>query len=68
MSSWQKVAASAVEPGDRVRHGGREFEVARIDSPFLGQTAVICLIEDSPTRWHAHPVGAALEIEVRREP
>ena len=67
-TGWHTVPARELAPGDHVRHGGREFDVARIDSPFLGQTAVICLIEDSPTRWHAHPVGATLEIEVRREP
>ena len=27
----------------------REFDVARIQSPFLGQTALVCLIEDTPT-------------------
>ena len=49
-----------------MRHGLREFDVARIQSPFLGQTALVCLIEDSPTRWHAYPVGVTLEIEVLR--
>ena len=53
------------KPGDRVRHGLREFDVARIQSPFLGQTALVCLIEDTPTRWlrlsgrrHARDRGA----------
>ena len=39
--------------------------MARIQSPFLGQTALVCLIEDTPTRWHAYPAGLALEIEVQ---
>jgi hypothetical protein len=64
--SWHKVTVADVRPGDRVRHGAREFDVARIQSPFLGQTALVCLIEDTPARWHAYPVGVTLEIEVLR--
>jgi hypothetical protein len=62
---WRKITVAEVEPGDRVRLGGKEFDVARIQSPFLGQTALVCLIEDTPTRWHAYPAGLALEIEVQ---
>ena len=29
--------------------------IARIDSPFLGMDAMVCLIEDEPTRWFAYP-------------
>ena len=60
------MTVAEVVPGDRVRLGLDEFEVARIQSPFLGQTALVCLIEDTPTRWHAYPVGVTLEIEVLR--
>ena len=62
--SWVKVTVADLKPGRRVRHGLREFDVARIQSPFLGQTALVCLIEDTPTRWCAYPVGVTLEIEV----
>ena len=64
--TWRKIVVADIRPGDRVRHGLREFEVARIQSPFLGQTALVCLIEDTPARWHAYPVGVTLEIEVLR--
>jgi hypothetical protein len=64
--SWQTVTVADIRPGDHVRHGLREFDVARIQSPFLGQTALVCLIEDTPTRWHAYPVGVTLEIEILR--
>lgn len=65
-SSWRKITVADVVRGDRVRLGLREFDVARIESPFLGQTALVCLIEDTPTRWHAYPAGVTLEIEVLR--
>jgi hypothetical protein len=64
--SWSRITVAEVVPGDHVRHRGREFDVARIQSPFLGQTALVCLIEDTPTRWQAYPVGVSLEIEVQR--
>ena len=66
MSDWERVTVADVQPGDRVRHATREFDVARIQSPFLGQIALVCLIEDSPTRWMAYPVGVTMEIEVWR--
>jgi hypothetical protein len=65
-SAWQTVTVADIRPGDHVRHGLREFDVARIQSPFLGQTALVCLIEDTPQRWLAHPAGVTLEIEVLR--
>ena len=64
--AWTKITVADVVPGDHVRHGLREFDVARIQSPFLGQTALVCLIEDTPTRWNAYPAGVTLEIEVLR--
>jgi hypothetical protein len=63
---WQKITVAELAPGDHVRLGNDEFDVARIQSPFLGQTALVCLIEDTPTRWLAHPAGVTLEIEVLR--
>lgn len=64
MASWRKITVADVVAGDHVRHGTREFDVARIESPFLGQRALVCLIEDTPTRWCAHPVGVTMEIDV----
>ncbi|MGO9877110.1 MAG: hypothetical protein ACLPVY_25310 [Acidimicrobiia bacterium] len=66
MVSWRTTTVADVVAGDRVRYGTREFDVARIQSPFLGQTALVCLIEDTPTRWRAYPVGVTMEIEVLR--
>jgi hypothetical protein len=65
--AWHKLTVTDLQPGDHVRHGPREFDVARIVSPFLGQTALVCLIEDTPTRWHAYPAGVTMEIEVLRD-
>ena len=64
---WRKITVAEVEPGDHIRNGAQEYDVARIQSPFLGQTALVCLIEDTPTRWLAHPMGVTLEIEVLRD-
>jgi hypothetical protein len=63
---WEKVTVADLQPGDRVRHALHEFDVARIQSPFLGQTALVCLIEDTSERWCAYPVGLTMEIEARR--
>ena len=67
MAEWQKMTVADVKPGDRVRQGARDFRVARIQSPFLGQTALVCLIEDTPEKWMAYPMGVTLEIEVQRD-
>ena len=66
MGSWRTITVADVVVGDHVRDGTREFDVARIESPFLGQRALVCLIEDTPTRWCAYPVGVNMEIEVVR--
>ena len=64
--TWRKMTVAEVVPGDRIRNGAQEYDVARIQSPFLGQTTLVCLIEDTPQRWLAHPMGVTLEIEVLR--
>jgi hypothetical protein len=64
--AWEKTTVGELVAGDRVKLGNDEFEVARIQSPFLGQTALVCLIEDAPDRWCAYPVGVTMEIEVLR--
>jgi hypothetical protein len=66
MPDWQKITVADVVPGDHIKLGNDEFDVARIQSPFLGQTALVCLIEDTPHKWLAHPAGVTLEIEVLR--
>ena len=66
MSTWQSLPVSDVQAGDRVRLRGAEFEVARIDHPFLGMEQMACLIEDTSTRWHAHPAGVAETVEALR--
>jgi hypothetical protein len=68
MNEWKTLVVANVQPGDHVRHATHEFDVAHIQSPFLGQTAVVCLIEDTPTRWCAYPVGVTMEIDVLRTP
>jgi hypothetical protein len=66
MNTWQTLPVSELRPGDRVRLRGAEFEIGRIDHPFLGMDQMACLIEDTPTRWHAHPAGVAEQVEVLR--
>jgi hypothetical protein len=63
---WITVKASEVKAGDFVRHRGAEFEVARIDDPFLGRDVMLCLIEDNDERWNAYPSMKDGDIEVRR--
>ena len=52
---WQTVTVDQLAVGERVRYRGCEFDIARIDPKFLGRDAMVCLIEDTPTRWHAYP-------------
>ena len=62
---WSTRPATAIVPGDRViAPGGAELTVSRIEHPFLGRENVICLIEDSPTRWLAQPVQTSAEVQV----
>ena len=60
---WEEVAVPAIQVGDVVRYREQVFPVARIDPKFLGMDAMVCLIEDTPERWHAYPapVDATLE-------
>jgi hypothetical protein len=64
--TWTTVKASEVRPGDVVRHRGNEFEVARIDDPFMGSDTMLCLIEDNADRWNAYPAAKDGDVEVRR--
>jgi hypothetical protein len=63
---WKTVEVTEVKPGDRVRHRGFEFEVGRVDQNFLGRDNMVCMIEDTPDRWHAYPAPATAEVEVLR--
>ena len=54
---WTEIDVEDVKVGDRVQARGSEFEVARIDAPFLGRDEMVCFIEDTPTRWRAYPLG-----------
>ena len=62
---WQTVTVDQLAVGERVRYRGFEFDIARIDPKFLGRDAMVCLIEDTPTRWHAYPAQLTGEIERR---
>ena len=65
--TWSTITIDDIRAGDHVRlQSGHEFDVARVDSPFLGMDAMVCLIEDTPTRWHAYPAAKEGEAEVRR--
>jgi hypothetical protein len=60
---WQSVTIDQLAVGDRVRYRGDEFEIARIDTAFLKIPTMVCLIEDTPQRWHAYPAQRNGEIE-----
>jgi hypothetical protein len=67
MPEWQTTKAEQVQVGDVVRYAGREFTVARVDAPFLDRAEMVCLIEDTPQRWHAYPARTGADVEVRVE-
>ena len=53
--AFESVGVGEVLVGDTVRYREAVFTVARIDQKFLGMDAMVCLIEDTPERWHAYP-------------
>ena len=55
--SWTTINVDDLQVGAEVRYVGHEFTVTRIDTNFLGRDNMICLIEDTPERWHAYPRG-----------
>jgi hypothetical protein len=66
-AEWTTVPANEIKPGDRVKlAGGDEFQVARIETPFLGRDNLAALIEDTPTRWHSYPMPLTAEVQVQR--
>ncbi len=65
--TWESIIVADLRPGDRVRLRGEfEFDVARIDAPFLGMDAMVCIIEDTPTRWHAYAAPLVEPVEAQR--
>jgi hypothetical protein len=63
--TWKTIPVDDVQVGHHVRYAGQEFTVARVDARFLGREQMVCLIEDTPDRWHAYPAMLGGEIEVR---
>jgi len=64
--TWAQMAATEVKPGDRVRVGGHEALVSRIEPSFMGMDAMLAFIEDTPTRWFKMPVPRTGEVEVQQ--
>jgi hypothetical protein len=65
-ASWQPTPVTDLAPGDRIRYRDTEFEIGRIDDRFLGMDAMVCIIEDTPTRWHAYPAQKEANIDALR--
>ena len=62
--SWSTISVSEVNVGDRIRHRGEEFDVARIERKFLGRDHMVCFIEDTDERWLALPASLDGEVEI----
>jgi hypothetical protein len=62
---FESVGVRDVRVGDTVRFRESVFTVARIDQKFLGMDAMVCLIEDTPARWHAYPAPVDGTLERR---
>ena len=66
-AEFRLTTALEVKPGDRVRmRTGTVITVTRIQSRFLDDDEMICLIEDTDERWRAQPLRRDAEIEVLR--
>lgn len=66
-AEWTTMPANEIKAGDRVKlPGGDEFQVARIETPFLGRDNLAAFIEDTPTRWHSYPLPLTTEVEVQQ--
>ena len=63
--TWSTKPAREILPGDHVSvAGGAELIVTRIEERFLGRDELLCLIEDTPARWLAQPVGAESDVKI----
>ena len=66
-NNWVTTAASAVQPGERVRlPSGDEMTATRVDRKFMGIDTMVALIEDTTERWFKRPLAADAEVEVQR--
>lgn len=61
---WTTTRADEVSPGQRVRVGGTELVVTRIEDPFLGRPEMLAFIEDTPERWLKRPMPVDGVVEV----
>ena len=62
---WSTRPVRDVRPGDRViAPSGTELTVSRIEERFLDRDDLICLIEDTATRWIAQPVQSSAEVQI----
>ena len=62
---WTVAKASDVQSGDRVRvDSGTEMTVTVIETRFLGQSHLVCLVEDTDVRWLAMAMTADAEVVV----
>jgi hypothetical protein len=63
--TWNKVPASDVKVGDRIRHPrGGEIIVSQIEPAFMGRAEMLAFIEDTPERWFKAPMPTSAEVEV----
>jgi hypothetical protein len=58
------VKATEVQVGDRIRSGGLELVVSRIDLPFLGRDDMLAFVEDTELRWLKVPVPLDADVEI----
>ena len=66
-NNWVTTAASAVQPGERVRlPSGDEMTATRVDQRFMGMDTMVAIIEDTTERWFKRPLAADAEVEVQR--
>jgi len=62
--TWRSISVDDVQPGDRIRHREQEIHGRTGRLTVLGMDTMVCFIEDTPTRWHAHPAARAQEVEI----
>jgi hypothetical protein len=63
--SWTAAKASEVVIGDVIRtQAGDVVKVSRIETPFMGNEAMLAFIEDTPERWYKRPARIDADLEV----
>ncbi len=63
-TGWSTIRADEVPLGHRVRVGGTELVVTRVEHPFLGRAEMLAFIEDTPERWLKRPVPIDTMVDV----